>query len=288
MYYGLSFKPNYHGCTSMPKALRNERKWSEYVSIIRAPKWKKMEDREAAEEIALKNINTILDSDSNIGTIIIESVAWIAGFFPQTNKWWNKLRKICDDRSILLVIDDVAGGFGKVHPIASHLQFGIEPDIICFGKAISGGYAPIGCALAHKKLRDVLYTRRWYHGHTWQPYVPGIHVINKILEMINEEKFSNLSKRKDLWIKGLYEDGLIAYDRSIGCIGELVTSSKILPEKMDEAQLITNQLYKESLCFAVPQIADEEYWYELNLRVRKLLTSCSVNTIPVLWKVSAA
>ena len=58
-YKVLSFKPNYHGCTSMPKALINERKWSEYVSIIRAPKWKKMEDREAAEEIALKNINTI-------------------------------------------------------------------------------------------------------------------------------------------------------------------------------------------------------------------------------------
>jgi len=268
----LSFNPGYHGCTWLPKAMRNERTWSECVVVTDAPYWIYTKDQEQAEQLAWEKLILKLDDNPDIGTIVIESLPWLAGVRQWSKSWLKNIRQLCDDRGILLMIDDVAGGFGKVAPDASHKIFGIEPDLLCLGKGLTGGHAPLSCALAHKKLSDVLTTRRWFHGHTWQPYVPGLGVVDKILDMVDCDNFNSIKDNLDTWITTLKNDGLIVDVRGQGLMREMLLPKQLVKGSLDNVGLVTNQLYENTLGIIVPQTADEEYWYELNKRVRNLLT----------------
>ena len=267
----LSFNPGYHGCTWLPKAMRNERQWHEHVVVADAPYWYKLDQQRDAEEQAWNNLVKQLDDNPDVGTIIIESLPWLAGIRNWSDTWWKNIRTLCTERGILLCIDDVAGGFGKVSAGASHTVFGIEPDIIALGKAITGGHVPLSCALAHKNLTKVLEARRWFHGHTWQPYVPGLAVIEKILERVDQHKFNSLVTQLDNWLTDLENDGLIAGCRGIGLMREMLLPKTLLPGSLDHVGLVTNQLYENTLGIIVPLNADDTYWHELNTRVRNLL-----------------
>ena len=267
----LSFNPGYHGCTWLPKAMRGERIWDECVTITDAPFWHTDSQQAAAETDAWNQLIKKLDDDQNIGTIIIESLPWLAGIRNWSTGWWKNIRELCTQRGILLCIDDVAGGFGKVSAGASHKVFGIEPDIIALGKGITGGHVPLSCALAHKNLAEVLEARRWFHGHTWQPYVPGLAVIEKIIDRVDQDKFNILVKKLDNWIHALAQDNLISGCRGIGLMREMLLPKTLLPGSLDHAGLVTNQLYENTLGIIVPQTADDIYWRELDARVRNLL-----------------
>lgn len=271
-YKILSFNPGYHGCTWLPKAMRNERKWSEHVVVASAPMWNVIEERESAENISWKDLLQHLNTHPDIGTIVIESLPWLAGIRPWSNDWLTNLRTLCNERNILLMIDDVAGGFGKLSPDVSHRYFGIEPDLISLGKGLTGGHVPLSCALAHKKISSVLNTRRWFHGHTWQPYVPGLGVVDKILDRIDHTHFNSIVSSFDAWEETLKADGLITGVRGAGLMRELLLTKQLAEKSLDIVGLVTNQLYENTLGVIVPLIADTEYWTELDSRVKNLLT----------------
>lgn len=66
--------------------------------------------------------------------------------------FWAGVRAICDREDLLLVLDDIRAGF-RLDVRGSHVFFGIEPDLICFGKALANGH-PISVALGREALRD--------------------------------------------------------------------------------------------------------------------------------------
>lgn len=66
--------------------------------------------------------------------------------------FWAGVRAICDRENLLLVLDDIRAGF-RLDVRGSHVFFGIEPDLICFGKALANGH-PISVALGCEALRS--------------------------------------------------------------------------------------------------------------------------------------
>jgi adenosylmethionine-8-amino-7-oxononanoate aminotransferase len=268
----LNFAPGYHGTTWLAKAMRKERDWSEYVVVADAPAWNTNNRQLNEEDSAWAKLINTLDNDHNIGTIIIESLPWMAGVHNWSNNWWKNLRSLCTERGILLCIDDVAGGFGKVSAGVSHAVFNIEPDILALGKAITGGHVPLSCALAHKKLTPVLESIDWFHGHTWQPYVPGLAVVEKIIERVDQDKFDKLVTKFNHWIFELTQDNLITESRGTGLMRELLLTTPLPLGSMDRAGLVINGIPKDGLTIIVPQIADRRYWQELDTRVRNLLS----------------
>jgi glutamate-1-semialdehyde 2,1-aminomutase len=66
--------------------------------------------------------------------------------------YWAGVRRICDAEGMLLILDDIRAGF-RLDLRGSHYHFGIEPDLICFGKALGNGH-PIAVAMGSDKLRD--------------------------------------------------------------------------------------------------------------------------------------
>jgi adenosylmethionine-8-amino-7-oxononanoate aminotransferase len=68
--------------------------------------------------------------------------------------YFRRVREICDRHHVLLVADEVLTGAGRTGSWAAIEQFGVVPDIITFGKGITGGYAPLSAVVAPTRLLD--------------------------------------------------------------------------------------------------------------------------------------
>ncbi len=70
--------------------------------------------------------------------------------------YWTKVEEVCRANGILLIVDEVMTGFGRLGRTWGHEHFGIRPDIIVGGKGLSGGYAPMGGMFATDVVTDTI------------------------------------------------------------------------------------------------------------------------------------
>jgi len=260
----ISFTPGYHGATYLARQLRGEKK-SDRNIVLPAPS----DDQQQDEKETLKLIKKILDLDKYVGTIIIESIPWINGIRPWSEFWWTEIRRLCTEYRILLVIDDVWGGFGKVGPAFSYQKYNIIPDISIMGKSITGGYVPLSCALVSSKVLDVV-KQTVHYGHTWQPQMLGIALTNQILQMFDSNLVENINLKHIILFDKLKLYGVKDY-RGFGLAKELLLDRPVSKLGFERAGLCTSHYMKNSIFLITPMIADDLYWDELEKRLITLL-----------------
>ena len=81
-----------------------------------------------------------------------------------------EMRRICDERGILLIFDEIAAGLYRTGPRWAHERSGIAPDIMTVGKALTGGHITLAAALASKKVADTISAgtpSAFMHGPTY-------------------------------------------------------------------------------------------------------------------------
>ena len=96
-------------------------------------------------------------SDSSSGVelpaaIILETVQAEGGIFVAPTEWLKRLRQLCDDFGILLIIDDVQAGCGRTGSFFSFERAQIVPDIVCLSKSIGGYGLPMSLVLMRRNL----------------------------------------------------------------------------------------------------------------------------------------
>ena len=83
----------------------------------------------------------------------------------------SKLAQVCADREVLLIVDEIATGFGRTGRMFAFEHAGIVPDLVCVGKGLSGGYLPISATIVKKGIYDTFRDQpddhTFYHGHTF-------------------------------------------------------------------------------------------------------------------------
>jgi len=99
-----------------------------------------------------KDLNQI---DENTAAVLLETIQGGAGFILPEDDYLKKVKKRCEARGALLLLDEIQPGFGRTGKMFGFEHFGIAPDIVVMGKALGGGL-PIGAFSASKKLMQKL------------------------------------------------------------------------------------------------------------------------------------
>ena len=103
----------------------------------------------------IENVKALFEANKNeIAAIIIEPVAGNMGCIPPAKGFLEALRAVCTENGALLIFDEVMTGFRLAKGGAQEL-FGIQADIVCFGKVIGGGL-PVGAFAAREEIMNYL------------------------------------------------------------------------------------------------------------------------------------
>ncbi|NEP58442.1 MAG: aspartate aminotransferase family protein, partial [Symploca sp. SIO2G7] len=146
----LTAKASFHGrtlatitATGQPKYQKN------FDPLVPGFQYVPYNDIEALEN-AIADID---EGNQRVGAIILEPLQGEGGVRPGAREYFLKLRNICDDTGILLILDEVQVGVGRTGKYWGYEHLGIEPDIFTSAKGLAGGI-PIG-ALMCKKFCDI-------------------------------------------------------------------------------------------------------------------------------------
>jgi len=104
---------------------------------------------------AMERLFSVEIDIDEVACFIIEPVQGEGGFLALDPEFARILRKLCDDKGIVLIIDEIQSGFGRTGERFAFSRLGIEPDLLLLGKSIAGG-VPLGAVVGRKALMDTL------------------------------------------------------------------------------------------------------------------------------------
>lgn len=102
--------------------------------------------------------------DDNTAAVFVEPIQGEGGINVPPQDYLKQVREICDEKGVLMVLDEVQSGFGRTGKLWAHQHFGVKPDILCSSKALGGGM-PIGATFARADIMNSL--KRGEHSNTF-------------------------------------------------------------------------------------------------------------------------
>ena len=133
----------------------------------------------------------VLEGADTVGMFIAEPVQGAGGVIVPQDDYFGRIREICDQYDVLLVIDEVITGFGRTGRLFALDHWGIEPDIVQFAKAITSGYFPFGGIGVSDAIAQTLHDdgRPWMHAYTYSAHPVGCAVALRTLQIVADEDF---------------------------------------------------------------------------------------------------
>ena len=174
---------------------------------------------------------------------MIELIQGESGVHPMDKEYVQKLRKLCDEKDIILIFDEVQTGMGRTGHLFAHQMYGIEPDIFTSAKALGGGI-PIGAVCAGKKVADTFEPGD--HGTTFggNPFATAaglavFDIYEKEHLVENAAKMGEYFKEKLNALKDKYADKIT----DVRCAGLLIG----IQIKDDIAKAVFNKLFENGI-----------------------------------------
>ena len=125
------------------------------------------------ENDCIKKIEDKLSKDNSVAAFVMESGAQVAGgvnIYPKS--FQKRVNTICKKYNVLFVLDEIATGFGRLGSMIEYESQDCHPDIVSFGKMLTGGYLTFAATLTTKKVSNSFLGRfsdkkHLFHGHTY-------------------------------------------------------------------------------------------------------------------------
>ena len=164
--------------------------------------------------------------------IIFETVQGEGGIYPATDEFIKGVRKICDEKDILLILDEVQCGMGRTGYMFAWQKYGVKPDIMTVAKALGCG-VPIGAFLLTEKVAENSL-KAGDHGTTYGGNPLACAAADKVLEIFEQSNIiSNVRTVGDYLYDKLEEikssfSGIVAH-RGVGLIQGLEFDKPVAP-----------------------------------------------------------
>lgn len=176
--------------------------------------------------------------------IIMETVQGEGGIYPAEKEFLQKVRKLCDEKGILLILDEIQCGMGRTGSMFAYQQYGILPDIMTTAKALGCG-VPVGAFAAKKEVAEAFEPGD--HGTTYggNPFVTA--AVKTVFERFEEMKILKNVKEVGQYLYERLEvfaslhDDVITAHRGVGLMQGLEFNKpvkKIIVESMQDGVIL--------------------------------------------------
>jgi adenosylmethionine---8-amino-7-oxononanoate aminotransferase len=115
----------------------------------------------------------LAEHPGEVGAVMMEPlVQGAAGMLVHPEGYLRGVRELCDRHGALLILDEVATGFGRTGRMFACEHEGVAPDLLCVAKGITGGYLPLAATLTSERVYEGFLgeheeLRTFFHGHTY-------------------------------------------------------------------------------------------------------------------------
>jgi len=241
-YEIISFENSFHGRTLAALAATGQKKYREgFEPLPEGFKIVRFNDIEAVKSAI---------TDKTVG-IMLELIQGEGGVNVASRDFVLALRKICDEKKLLLIIDEVQTGIGRTGKLFCYQHYGISPDIVTLAKAIAGGL-PMGVMLVKKEIADTLGPGM--HASTFGGGPLIAKAALAVLTAIQKEKLlTNAQRTGEYLFSGLNElknkHSIIKEVRGLGLMAgvELNIEGETVVEKCIEHGLLINCTHERVL-----------------------------------------
>jgi acetylornithine/N-succinyldiaminopimelate aminotransferase len=129
--------------------------------------------------------------------VMFEPIQCEGGINVATGEYMKEVRKLCDEKDILMILDEVQTGMGRTGEMFCFKNYGVTPDVMTLAKAIGGG-VPIGVCVASEKFQDVLTPGTHASTFGGSPLVSAAALA--VFEAIKKEKLLQNTKRMGAYL----------------------------------------------------------------------------------------
>lgn len=152
-----------------------------------------------AHEIDALERELVYRDPSTIAAVIMEPVQAAGGVYPPPENYLREVRAMCDRHGVLLVLDEVVCGFGRLgHWFGGH-RYGVVPDIMTVAKGLTSAYIPMGATVAASRVHEVFVdpegSIELMHGYTYSGHPAACVAGLKVIEILEREGLIDHSRQ---------------------------------------------------------------------------------------------
>lgn len=166
----------------------------------------------------LEAVKRVIDHDTV--AVLLEPIQAEAGILVPSPGYLSKLRQICSQAQVLMVLDEIQTGFGRTGKEFCYQHENVTPDILILGKALGGGLLPISAVLSNRTVMDVI--RPGEHGSTFGGNPLACRVGREVLKLLRTEKLTERAKKMGEIAIGLLSEQKLKKVREVRGKGLLI------------------------------------------------------------------
>lgn len=178
--------------------------------------------------------------------IIFETVQGEGGIYPATEEFMSKVKALCEEKDILLILDEIQCGMGRTGYMYAWQRYGIKPDIMTSAKALGCG-VPVGAFMMTEKVAQHSLTSG-DHGTTYGGNPLACAAVSKVIDLFGEEHILDNVKEVGEYLAGKLDELVLKYDfvkerRGLGLMQGLACDkpvADIINKALDKGLLLIN------------------------------------------------